>query len=164
MFQWPCGANLRNRCPFGDHPRSGAMLVLIHVSWIKTRRWGSRCPITLFQRRRLRATSARPCSIPNSVFFEAQPFPAQKKPYRIVGNKDAMSGKNILQAMQSKMGCGWNCVTLWQDNAGQPHQNHREVSKLHAWQISFAILIQKFSTDEIPNESDFQTDGITLIT
>ena len=38
----------------------------------------------LFQRRLLRATSARPCSRPNSVFFEAQPLTAQEQPYRIV--------------------------------------------------------------------------------
>jgi hypothetical protein len=36
--QWPCGAKPRRRVPFGTHPRSGAMLVLIQVSSMKTRR------------------------------------------------------------------------------------------------------------------------------
>ncbi|ESZ05879.1 hypothetical protein X737_35310 [Mesorhizobium sp. L48C026A00] len=26
--QWPCGAKLRSRCPFGPQPRSGDMLAL----------------------------------------------------------------------------------------------------------------------------------------
>jgi hypothetical protein len=50
------------------------MLVLIQVSSMKTRRWGSRLACHDRQRRRRRATSARPCSRANSVFFESQSF------------------------------------------------------------------------------------------
>jgi hypothetical protein len=42
VCQWPWGAKPRRRSPFDPHPRSGAMLVLIQVSSMKTRRLGSR--------------------------------------------------------------------------------------------------------------------------
>ncbi len=54
--------------PFGSQPLSGAILVLIHVSSMKTRRSGSRRACSTFQRRRRRATSARPCSRANRLF------------------------------------------------------------------------------------------------
>lgn len=38
----------------------------------------------LRQRCRRRATSARPCSRANSVFFEAETFASQESPYRMV--------------------------------------------------------------------------------
>ena len=76
--QRPCGAKPRRRSPFGAHPRNGAILVLIQVSSMKTRRCGSRLACHDRQRRRLRATSERPCSRANSVFFEPQPLPAQE--------------------------------------------------------------------------------------
>ncbi|MCS4096617.1 hypothetical protein FHT76_008339 [Rhizobium sp. BK176] len=41
MRQRPCGAKPRNLLPLGPHPRNGAMLVRIHVSSIKTTRFGS---------------------------------------------------------------------------------------------------------------------------
>ena len=44
VFQWPCGAFPGKRCPHGAHPRSGAMLVLVQVSSMKTRRLGSMRP------------------------------------------------------------------------------------------------------------------------
>src|SRR5215471_11403032 len=37
VFQWPKGAAAMRRWPLGPQPRNGAMLVLIHVSSIKTR-------------------------------------------------------------------------------------------------------------------------------
>jgi hypothetical protein len=40
-LQWPCGTPAVSRDPRGAHPRSGAMLVLVHVSSMKTRRDGS---------------------------------------------------------------------------------------------------------------------------
>ena len=55
--------------PRGDQPRSGAMLVLVQVSSMKTRRAGStsRCRAAHWARRR--ATSGRSCSAAISVFF-----------------------------------------------------------------------------------------------
>jgi hypothetical protein len=38
VFQRPCGTFARSRCPRGPHPRSGAILVLVQVSSMKTRR------------------------------------------------------------------------------------------------------------------------------
>ena len=41
VFQWPCGTLALSRMPRGAQPRSGAMLVLVQVSSMKTRRAGS---------------------------------------------------------------------------------------------------------------------------
>src|SRR5215204_5493637 len=41
VFQWPCGTRASRRSPRGPQPRSGAMLVLTHVSSMKTSRPGS---------------------------------------------------------------------------------------------------------------------------
>jgi hypothetical protein len=41
VFQWPKGALPGRRAPLGAQPRRGAMLVLVQVSSIKTRREGS---------------------------------------------------------------------------------------------------------------------------
>ena len=68
----------RTRSPLGPHPRSGAMLVLIQVSSMNTRRRGSRSACHERQRRRLRAMSARACSRANSVFFKPQPLASQE--------------------------------------------------------------------------------------
>ncbi len=71
--QCPCGAKLRRRLPFGPHPRSAAMLVLIQVSSIKTSRLGSRPDCQDRQRCRRCATSARARSRANSVFLNRNP-------------------------------------------------------------------------------------------
>ena len=63
-----------------------------------------------FQRLRLRATSARACSSPNSVFFEAQPFAAQKMPYRIMRYLHILSGQHIFETMKRQMRCTGNLV------------------------------------------------------
>jgi hypothetical protein len=42
--QCPCGALPSSRSPRGAQPRSGAMLVLVHVSSMKTSRAGSMLP------------------------------------------------------------------------------------------------------------------------
>lgn len=49
------------------------MLVLIQVSSMKTRCWGSKLACHDRQRRRRRATSARACSRANSVFLNRSP-------------------------------------------------------------------------------------------
>jgi hypothetical protein len=58
--QWRCGAKPLSRVLVGPHPRS-AMLVLIHVSSMKTRRRGSMRACHDRQCRRRRATSERVC-------------------------------------------------------------------------------------------------------
>jgi hypothetical protein len=63
-----------------------------------------------FQRLRLRATSARACSRPNSVFFEAQPFAPQKVPYRIMGHTNTTHRQQIFEAMKRQMRCAGNLV------------------------------------------------------
>src|ERR1700756_672853 len=79
------------------------MLVLIQVSSIKTKRRGSRLACHERQRRRLRAMSERARSRASSVFFEPQPFAAQKQPNRIVGDLDPSRGEFVLQVMQCQM-------------------------------------------------------------
>ncbi|MGX1412823.1 hypothetical protein [Bradyrhizobium elkanii] len=44
VFQWPKGAAAWRRCPQRPQPRNGAMLVLIQVSSINTRREASILP------------------------------------------------------------------------------------------------------------------------
>jgi hypothetical protein len=58
------------------------MLVLIHVSSMKTRRDASILLWWAFQRARLRAMSGRPCSAGRIVFFEAQPLGVNESPHR----------------------------------------------------------------------------------
>src|SRR6202167_1297064 len=70
--QRPCGAKPCNRLPFGPQPRSGAMLVLIQVSSMKTSRLGSKRSCQAFQRALRRATSTRPCSSAN-IFLKLRP-------------------------------------------------------------------------------------------
>ena len=101
--QRPYGANPRNRFPLGPQPRTGVMLVLIQVSSMNTRWRGSKRCCHDFQRFRLRATSARPCSRANSVFFEAQTLAAQELPDGIMGNLHTAHRQFVLQAMQGQM-------------------------------------------------------------
>lgn len=101
--QCPCGAKPRRRLPRGPQPRRGAMLVLIHVSSIKTRLLGSRPACKERHRCRRRAMSARACSSAKSVFFEPKPFAAQELPHRIVRHLNAPRRQFILQAVQRQM-------------------------------------------------------------
>ena len=72
---------------------------------MNTSRLGSRPACHDRQRRRLRATSARPCSRANSVFFEPLPLAPQKQPHSIVRDTDPSRGQFVLQPMQGQMGC-----------------------------------------------------------
>src|SRR5436305_3184256 len=101
--QWPCGVKLRTRSPFGPHPRRGAMLVLIQVSSIKTRRRGSSLACHECQRWRLRAMSERARSKASSVFFEAQPLAAQKQPNYIVGDRNPARSEFVLEGVKRQM-------------------------------------------------------------
>ena len=91
------------RFPLGPQPRNGAMLVLIQVSSMKTRRSGSMRPCQERHRRRRRATSSRLCSSANRVFFERQPFAAQEQPYGVVRDLDAARRQFVLRAVQRQM-------------------------------------------------------------
>jgi len=104
VLQWPCGAKLRRRLPLGPHPRSGAMLVLIQVSSMKTSRSGSSLACKDRQRCRRRAISARPCSRANRVFFEPQSFAEEELPYRIVRHPYPTRRQLRFQAMQRQVG------------------------------------------------------------
>ena len=59
VFQWPCGTVALSRSPRGAQPRSGAMLVLVQVSSMNTRRDGSIRPWYFTHCARRRATSGR---------------------------------------------------------------------------------------------------------
>src|SRR5579872_4043438 len=79
------------------------MLVLIQVSSIKTRHRGSSLACHERQRWRLRAMSERARSRASSVFFEPQPFAAQKQPNRIVGDPDPARGEFVLEGVKCQM-------------------------------------------------------------
>jgi hypothetical protein len=64
------GCKATRRAFLGPQPRIGAMLVLIQVSSMNTRRAGSRRRLARCQRSRRLTTSGRCCSTAKSVFFE----------------------------------------------------------------------------------------------
>ena len=69
VCQWPYGTLALIRCPRGAHPRNGAILVLVHVSSMKTSRAGSIRLRYLHHCARRRTMSRRLCSAAISVFF-----------------------------------------------------------------------------------------------
>src|SRR4051812_6676811 len=79
------------------------MLVLIHVSSMKTNRLGSRPPCQERQRWRLRATSERACSRANSVFFEPKPFAPKEHPYGVVRDLYPYRRQFFLQPVKRQM-------------------------------------------------------------
>jgi len=79
------------------------MLVLIQVSSMKTRRWGSKLACHDRQRRRRRATSARAYSRANSVFFESQSFAPQERPDRIMRDLNPARSEFVLQLVKCQM-------------------------------------------------------------
>src|SRR5215469_12504834 len=79
------------------------MFVLIQVSSIKTRRRGSSLACHERQRWRLRAMSDRARSRASSVFFEPQPFAAQKQPNGIVGDLNPARGEFVLEGVKRQM-------------------------------------------------------------
>ena len=64
------GTRASSRCPRDPQPRKGAMLVLIHVSSMNTRRLGSILCCRAFQRARLRAISGRDGCVGRTIFLE----------------------------------------------------------------------------------------------
>src|ERR1035437_8746511 len=90
VFQWPCGTEATQRRPLGDRPRLLAMLVVVHVSWIKTSLRGSSSG--WFSRHSARAirTSSRSFSLACRGFFKRQIPLVQLMPKR--GNLDLNPG------------------------------------------------------------------------
>src|SRR5690606_6976259 len=74
VFQCPNGAFERSRWPFGHRPRRRVILVVVPVSSMNTRRWGSSRILGwrfAFHSWRAAATSGRSCSLASRVFFAA---------------------------------------------------------------------------------------------
>src|SRR5436190_2235147 len=84
VLQRPSGTLPIRRLPRGAQPRSGAMLVLVQVSSMKTRRAGSTRSWYLIHCARRRATSGRSRSPAATLFFEAQLLGVHKLPDRAV--------------------------------------------------------------------------------
>src|SRR6476620_5213816 len=74
VLQWPCGTLAGRRSPRGAQPRSGAMLVFVQVSSMKTRRAGSTSRCRAAHWARCRATSGRSCSAAISVLWDGPPL------------------------------------------------------------------------------------------
>src|SRR5229473_1922193 len=103
VFQRPCGTLAGSRRPRGPHPRSGAMLVLVQVSSMKTRRTGSIRLWRAVHCARRRATSGRSCSLASTVFFEAHLLGMDEVPYRPVIDCEAAPGQLAHQPAQGKI-------------------------------------------------------------
>jgi hypothetical protein len=76
VLQRPCGTLAGSRERRYPQPRSGAMLVLVQVSSMKTRRTGSIplwCAVDCARRR---ATSGRSCALASTDFFVKLSFSA----------------------------------------------------------------------------------------
>ena len=74
----PVGSFGAKPVPFAQPPRKVAILVLGHVSSIKTGRWGSCRFWYFFHCARRRAAFGRSCSDVRRLFFEALPFGLNK--------------------------------------------------------------------------------------
>src|SRR3954453_5461895 len=103
VFQWPWGTLALRRCPRGAQPRSGAMLVLVQVSSMKTRRAGSTRSWYLIHCARRRATSGRSRSPATTLFFEAQFLVVDKSPDRAVVDLQTALGKFTHQPEQGEV-------------------------------------------------------------
>src|ERR1700758_3442757 len=84
VFQLRCGTLPINRSPRSAHPRSGAMLVLVQVSSMKTRRSAAMRPWYFVHCARRRATSGRSRSPATTLFFEAELLGVYELPHRAV--------------------------------------------------------------------------------
>src|SRR4029077_18837436 len=93
VFQWPCGTLAMSLAPRAAHPLSGAMLVFVHVSSMKTKRSGSICFCRLAHLARRRAMSGRSRSLAMTVFFEAELLGVNEVPHRSIVNLEAARGK-----------------------------------------------------------------------
>src|SRR6185295_5393573 len=79
------------------------MLVLAHVSSMKTSRLGSMRAWYFFHQARRRAMSGRSCSLANTVFFEADPGRPQEPPEGVARHLDAALVQFAEQRMQGQI-------------------------------------------------------------
>src|SRR5215218_447025 len=77
--QRPCGTLAVRRVPRAHRPWRRVMLVLAHVSSIKTSRLASSRPWYFCHRSRRRAMSARSCSLACRLFFERDAVAGEKR-------------------------------------------------------------------------------------
>src|SRR6266404_4179327 len=103
VLQRPSGILPIRRLPRGAQPRSGAMLVLVQVSSMKTRRAGSTRSWYFIHCARRRATSGRSRSPATMLFFEAQLLVMDKGPDRPVVNLQAALGEFAHQPEQGEV-------------------------------------------------------------
>src|SRR5579862_6521265 len=91
--QRPSGTLPIRRLPRGAQPRSGAILVLVQVSSMNTRRAGSTRSWYLIHCARRRATSGRSRSPATTLFFEAELLGVDELPHRTVVDLQPARGK-----------------------------------------------------------------------
>src|SRR5215831_7866633 len=103
VFQRRCGTLAVSLRPRGAHPRSGAILVLVHVSSMKTRRSGSMRARYFVHCARRRATSGRSRSPATRLFFEAQLLGMDELPDRAIIDLEAALGELGHQPAQSEV-------------------------------------------------------------
>src|SRR5262249_36835366 len=82
VFQWPWGILPTSRSPRGARPRSRAMLVLVPVSSMKTRRAGWVSARVSAHSVRAAATSGRSCAGARTLFFKTDPVAVEEAPNR----------------------------------------------------------------------------------
>src|SRR5580693_2276974 len=102
VCQWPWGTFATKRLPFGAQPRSGSMLVFVHVSSMNTRRLGSIRLWRFVHWARRRATSGRSRSLATTVFFEAELLGVNEIPHRPIIDLNAARGELGDQSAQSE--------------------------------------------------------------
>src|ERR1700685_2010214 len=101
----PCGTLALSQWQRGDQPRSGAILALVQVSSMDTRRAGSIRSRYLIHCGRQRVTSGRFCSAAISVFFVTELLGVDELPYRLVVDLQALLGEFGHQPAQGQIFC-----------------------------------------------------------
>src|ERR1700731_4682985 len=103
VFQWPCGTLATSLAPRAAHPLSGAMLVLVQVSSMKTRRSGAIRFCLFVHRARRRAMPGRSRSLAMTVFFEAELLGVNEVPHRSIVGFEATLGEFGLKTTQGEL-------------------------------------------------------------
>src|SRR5215470_1145385 len=103
VFQRPCGTMALSLRPRGAHPLSGAMLVLVQVSSMKTRRSGAIRSWYFVHCARRRAMSGRSRSPATTLFFKAQLLVMHEGPHRAVIHLQAALGELGYQPAQGEV-------------------------------------------------------------
>src|SRR5215469_5397643 len=102
VFQWPWGTFAASLSPLGAQPRSGSMLVFVHVSSMKTKRLGSIRLWRFVHCARRRAISGRSRSLATTVFFEAELLGVNEIPHRPIIDLKPARGELGDQSAQSE--------------------------------------------------------------